>query len=56
MEQFQLLSRGGAKFNKKRFESDVKLFNVRLSCLYLKKNPPSPRLLALQNPGQGEAA
>ncbi|KAK7694190.1 hypothetical protein QCA50_001370 [Cerrena zonata] len=27
MEAFQLLSRGGAKFNKKRFENDVKIFN-----------------------------
>lgn len=30
MEAFQLLSRGGAVFNKKRFTNDVQLFNVSL--------------------------
>ncbi|PFH54729.1 hypothetical protein AMATHDRAFT_135053 [Amanita thiersii Skay4041] len=30
MEAFQLLSRGGARFNKIRFQSDVKLFNKNL--------------------------
>lgn len=29
MEAFQLLSRGGARFNKQRFKSDVQIFNVR---------------------------
>ena len=29
MEAFQLLSRGGAKFDKKRFEKDVQLFNPK---------------------------
>ena len=41
MEPFHLLSRGGVKFNKKRFISDVKLFNVcilHLTCNGL----PSP--------------
>lgn len=28
MEAFQLLSRGGAKFDKKRFQKDVQLFKV----------------------------
>lgn len=28
MEAFQLLSRGGARFNKQRFKSDVQLFTV----------------------------
>ena len=28
MEAFQLLARGGAKFDKKRFQDDVKLFDV----------------------------
>lgn len=28
MEAFQLLSRGGARFNKHRFKSDVQLFTV----------------------------
>jgi hypothetical protein len=37
MEAFRLLSRGGARFDKKRFQSDVKLFDVRtpLRCLPL---------------------
>lgn len=29
MEAFQILSRGGARFDKNRFKNDVKLFNVR---------------------------
>lgn len=29
MEAFQLLSRGGARFDKHRFKSDVQLFTVR---------------------------
>ncbi|KAF8525192.1 P-loop containing nucleoside triphosphate hydrolase protein [Hysterangium stoloniferum] len=29
MDTFQLLSKGGAKFNKKRFQSDVQLFTVQ---------------------------
>jgi ATP-dependent RNA helicase DDX52/ROK1 len=29
MEAFQLLSRGGARFDKQRFKSDVEIFNVR---------------------------
>ena len=33
MEAFQLLARGGAKFDKKRFQDDVKLFDVS-SCEY----------------------
>jgi ATP-dependent RNA helicase DDX52/ROK1 len=28
MEAFQLLSRGGARFDKQRFKSDVQLFTV----------------------------
>ena len=31
MEAFQLLARGGAKFDKKRFQGDVKLFDVSYS-------------------------
>jgi hypothetical protein len=31
MEAFHLLSRGGVNFDKQRFESDVKLFRVRLT-------------------------
>jgi ATP-dependent RNA helicase DDX52/ROK1 len=37
METFSLLSRGGVKFNKKKFQNDIKLFNVSvltLSTLY----------------------
>lgn len=30
MEAFQLLSRGGLNFDKKRFKNDVKLFQVRI--------------------------
>ena len=29
MEAFQLLARGGLKFDKKRFQEDVQLFDVR---------------------------
>ena len=29
MEAFHLLSRGGVNFDKQRFKSDVRLFNVR---------------------------
>jgi len=39
MEAFQLLSRGGARFDKQRFKSDVQLFVVRnmhlTSCFHL---------------------
>src|SRR5882757_3328484 len=31
MEAFHLLSRGGVKFDKQKFKSDVKLFSVRLN-------------------------
>ena len=47
MEQFQLLSRGGVKFNKKRFGSDVKIFNVRLCHLTWNKSAFTLLLLAL---------
>lgn len=30
MEAFQLLSTGGVKFNKTKYENDVRLFSVRL--------------------------
>lgn len=36
METFHLLSTGGVKFNKKRFEADVKLFNVRKFFLFIR--------------------
>ncbi|KAK0500639.1 P-loop containing nucleoside triphosphate hydrolase protein [Armillaria luteobubalina] len=39
MEAFQLLSRGGAQFNKKRFQNDVQRFN----CLVLQQKKEIPR-------------
>lgn len=41
MEAFQLLSRGGACFDKQRFKSDVQLFNVRI-CIYQPLQPHVP--------------
>lgn len=32
METFQLLSGGGVRFNKTKYEKDVSLFTVCLSC------------------------
>jgi ATP-dependent RNA helicase DDX52/ROK1 len=41
MEAFKLLSRGGARFDKKRFQSDVKVFDVRtpVRCVYIPCQP-----------------
>jgi hypothetical protein len=47
MEPFHLLSGGGAKFDKKRFESDVRLFNVRDLLFDLKKTAFTVPLVAL---------
>ncbi|KAF5369793.1 hypothetical protein D9758_001379 [Tetrapyrgos nigripes] len=41
MEAFQLLSRGGIKFDKKRFKNDVELFNGKSKSDSGKEQPPS---------------
>ena len=48
MEAFQLLSRGGARFDKQRFKSDVQLFNVRI-CI---NEPLQPHILLQKAPAK----